>query len=417
MGADELPAYLQIILWFLLFLVASFLEPYALFQGDSTKKNGEGSKLFTRFSFQVLFFLRVIEIGSALSLILLFLPLFRSDWVLSQFTIALVLALTLIILRHFAHQLGRVFQNRRYLGILGYPALLLSFIFFPFVWLARLLGDALQKALLQDNYRGDLLDSRSDVSEFLETADDEQPLAEQEKEMIQGIVDFRETQTREIMVPRIDLVAAEITDPMEKIKEIIIETGHSRIPIYQETIDNIIGIVHAKDLLRAEKEGGKVQDYLRQPSFVPETKKVNQLLNDFQKTKMHMAIVVDEYGGTAGIVTIEDIMEEIVGEIQDEYDFEEPLARRLPDGSYLVNAKIDIEELNEALGINLPSEDFESLGGYILEQLERVPRPGEVINEDDVSIKIKDSDERKVSWAIITKTEGKKEKETKEDKE
>jgi putative hemolysin len=415
LGTDELPAYLPIILWSLLFLVASLIEP--LFTPDPIKKNGERNRLFPRFSFQALFFLRVLEIISAVLLILLFLPLFRSDWAFSHFTIALVLALILVILRHFSYRLGRALRSSRFLAVLGYPALLLSFVFYPFVFLARLLGDALRKPILLNNNRGDLLDSHSDLSGFLETTDDEQSLAEQEKEMIQGIVDFRETQTREIMVPRIDLVAAEVTDPIAKIKEIIIETGHSRIPIYQETIDNIIGIVHAKDLLRAEKEGGKLADYLRQPSFVPETKRVNQLLNDFQKTKMHMAIVVDEYGGTAGIVTIEDIMEEIVGEIQDEYDFEEPLVRHLPDGSYLVNAKIDIEELNEALGINLPSEDFESLGGYILERLERVPRPGEVITEDNLSIKIKDSNQRRVSWTIITKTEGKKEKESSPERE
>lgn len=406
MGLDELPICIQIIAWFLLFFLASFLEPYVLFRENSSKKNGKIKSIWGRFRFQVVFFMRLLETVAALFLISLFLPLFRLDWLFSGLALASALAGVLVVVRHLAHQLGRMFQNFRLLEILVYPFFLLSFLIFPLAWLARVLGSSLEAFFLREGYRPDLIDSREDLSEFLDYADDQQPLAEQEKEMIRGIVDFRDTQTKEIMVPRIDLVAADIETPVEEIEDLIIESGHSRIPIYEETIDNIIGIIHAKDLLlRIKKQGGKLGDYLRQPYFVPKTKRVNQLLSEFQRDKIQMAIVVDEYGGTAGIVTIEDIMEEIVGEIQDEYDFEEPLVKRLGDGRYLVNAKIDIEELNEALGIDLPSEDFESLGGYILQQLERVPLPGEVIQEDNVSIEIKDADERRVRWAIIATTE------------
>jgi len=218
---------------------------------------------------------------------------------------------------------------------------------------------------------------------LVEVGEEHGALEEEEKEMIHSILEFGETQVKEVMVPRIDMVCVEKHARIDELIDLIKTKGHTRIPLYEEHIDNILGLIHAKDLLPYVKEREQkveLAGLARPILFVPESKLIDELLEEFQLKKIHMAIVVDEYGGTAGLVTLEDVLEEIVGEIQDEYDREAPLYKEISANTYLVNAKIDLHELNRELSLELPTgPDYESLGGFILSRTGSVPREKEVI--------------------------------------
>lgn len=211
---------------------------------------------------------------------------------------------------------------------------------------------------------------------------DEEPILESEKEMIASILEMDETVAREVMVPRLDMVAISVETSLHDALGVIIDAGHSRIPVYDDHIDHIIGLLYAKDLLacfQANRGDVPIRTLLRPATFVPASKKVNTLLREMQRDHTHIAIVVDEYGGTAGLVTIEDILEEIVGDIQDEYDLEETYVQSIAPDTYLLNARFDIYSLSKLLDTELPNEDADTLGGMIYSFLGHVPRQGEAI--------------------------------------
>ncbi len=235
---------------------------------------------------------------------------------------------------------------------------------------------------------------------LIEVGEEKGPLEEDERRMIHSIFEFGETLVREVMVPRTDMITVDRSTSVEALVEVIRECGHSRIPIYEGRVDRIIGILHAKDLLIRIGSGEPITDLgdiVRPPYFVPETKKIDQLLREFQQEKTHMAIVVDEYGGTAGLVTLEDVLEEIVGEIQDEYDFEVPLYRRIDEKTLVVDAKMDLHDLNELLEIDLPTEEgYESLGGFILNLTGYVPAENDVVTYDGYDFVIEKVDGNRI---------------------
>jgi putative hemolysin len=253
--------------------------------------------------------------------------------------------------------------------------------------------------------------NEDELKTLIEVGEEKGTLDKSEREMIHSIFEFRETMAREIMVPRMDMVAVEKESPMHEVLTLVETEGHSRIPIYKETIDNIIGILYVKDLLAYSKGQNKTKslsELSRKPYFVPESKLIDELLREFQKERIHMAIVVDEYGGTAGLVTLEDVIEEIVGDIRDEYDQEKPLVKSVGKREWLVDGKIDIEELNEQLNLNLPSEeDFESLGGFIFSQLGAIPREKEVVQFDDFQFLVEKVVGRRIKSVRIFKKEPK----------
>jgi len=235
---------------------------------------------------------------------------------------------------------------------------------------------------------------------------DEVSLEADEKEMIRGVVGLDETLAREIMIPRIDVIAASKESSIKEIIEIIVSTGYSRIPIYEETIDNIVGLVYAKDLLPILEKGkitGSITKIARSPHFIPESKKVDELLHEFQQSKVHVAIVVDEYGGTAGLVTIEDLLEEIVGEIEDEYDAEEPKIERISDVEAVMNARVSVDELKDSFGIDIEGEDYDTIGGFVFSQLGRIPNIGDVIKVDGMQIEVLSTVGRRVKEVKITR--------------
>ncbi|MFC1713417.1 hemolysin family protein [Candidatus Poribacteria bacterium] len=259
------------------------------------------------------------------------------------------------------------------------------------------------------------LTSQADLEALTAVSESEDILEEEERDMIHGIFELESTVAREIMTPRTDMIYLDVATDLKDVLATVVEKGHSRIPVYEDNIDNVVGILHVKDLLRCwyeYKQDVRLEDLLRPPLLVPETKGIDDLLQEFRAARTHMAIVLDEYGGTAGLVTIEDIIEEIVGEIQDEYDQEDGLVEELEDGIYQLDARIPIDEVNDLLAITLPSEDSDSIGGFIVNYLGRVPQIGESFSYDsvrpsdtngnggsnkDLQFSIIESDERRIS--------------------
>ncbi len=247
-------------------------------------------------------------------------------------------------------------------------------------------------------------DVEKEIQQIIDEGEQRGLISEDEGEMIQGIFSFRDTIAREIMVPRTDTVYAEAETKLTEIIRIIIESGHSRIPIYQDNIDNIVGTLHAKDLLPSWGTNDiAIREIMRPPYFIPETKKISEVLKDLRDNKSHMAIVIDEYGGTAGILTLEDIIEEIIGEIMDEYDAEQKLIIEHEDGSISVNARLDVEKHEDFLQIELPEGDFESVGGFIISLIGKVAEVNEKILYNDIEILIEAATNRKIDRVRIRK--------------
>ena len=227
---------------------------------------------------------------------------------------------------------------------------------------------------------------------------------EEEGEMLQSILELDETYLREIMVPRTDMVCVDAALPLTSVLEAILQSGHTRIPVYKGNIDNIIGLVYAKDLLHywgQPLDNIPLEKVLRQPFLVPESKQVSVLLREFRETRVHIAIVIDEYGGTAGLVTIEDLLEEIVGDIQDEYDLEEDWLIEDPDGTVVVNGRLNIEEFEEYFDVEVAREKFDTVGGYVIEQFGRVPAVGEKVRVGQFDMLIEKGDQRAIQQIRI----------------
>ena len=224
--------------------------------------------------------------------------------------------------------------------------------------------------------------------ELLAVADlavEEDIIEEEERELIESVIELGDTVVREVMVPRPDMVTVTADFRVADAMEVVILNGFSRLPVTRAGIDDVVGVVHAKDLMRAERDGLEerlVTELARPAHFVPETKRVAALLREMQRDRFHMAIVVDEYGGTAGLVTLEDEIEELLGEIVDEFDVEDPMIERLPDGDVTVNARMPLDEVNELLHANLPEGDWDTVGGLLLSELGHVPTDGESVVVD-----------------------------------
>jgi len=251
--------------------------------------------------------------------------------------------------------------------------------------------------------------SEAEILSMVDRGEQVGVIEKDEREMIHSIFELGDTQVREVMVPRPDVDLAPAETSVSQLAQYIEEVNHSRIPIYEETEDNVLGIVNSKALLKALKEGldnEPVKNIAHKAYFVPESKMVDELLHEFQTLRIHMAIVVDEYGSLAGLVTLEDLLEEIVGEIRDEYDTEEPLYRWLNPNTLRVNARIDIAELNEVLEHELPDEDpYESLGGLIFHYMGKVPKTNESIRINSYELRIERMTGRRILSVIVTKLE------------
>lgn len=248
--------------------------------------------------------------------------------------------------------------------------------------------------------------TEEEIHDLIEAGEEEGIVDEQEREMISAILELDSTVVREIMVPRTEMAAISVEASVRETIDAIIACGHSRIPVYDGTLDNIIGLLYAKDLLKNwGMADSQIQlcDLIRQPFFTPETKTLELLLQEFKKKKVHLAIVVDEYGGTSGLVTIEDLLEQIVGDIQDEYDMEEDLYVRNPDGSLTTDARLPIEELEEQFQLEIERDKFDTVGGLVVHLADGIPVAGTVVIGEGLEIEILEADPRKVKRVKISR--------------
>jgi putative hemolysin len=259
--------------------------------------------------------------------------------------------------------------------------------------------------------RGMPIVTEEEIKTMVDAGEEGGTIEEDEKDMIYSIFEFGDTLAREVMVSRVDIVAIEAATPVLDAIELITQHNHSRIPIYQANIDNIIGILYAKDLLKVLREKGReaanqiqLSALVRPASFTPETKKVDELLEEMQKKRVHMAIVIDEYGGTAGLVTIEDILEEIVGEIQDEYDqAEEPMTQTINEMEWVIDARANLDDINELLQADMPADETDTLGGFVYSQLGKVPLPGDEVHFENLVLKVMNIAGRRIGKIRVQK--------------
>lgn len=255
------------------------------------------------------------------------------------------------------------------------------------------------------NLRSPLV-TEEEIRLLVKMGEEEGVIEETERQMIHSIFEFGDTVAREIMVPRIDIVSVEDTASLDEILRVILAEGHTRIPVYHESVDHIVGVVHVKDLLSHLKAGRHTvpaKEVMRPPFFVPEGKRLDELFREMRRKMIHMAIVVDEYGGTAGLVTVEDLLEEIVGPIHDEYDVEEKLVEIINERVARVDGRMNIEEVNDLLGLALPPGEVDTVGGFVYTLLGHVPTQGETVTYDGVEICVERLEGQRIAKVRITK--------------
>lgn len=242
--------------------------------------------------------------------------------------------------------------------------------------------------------------TEDELKTLVDAGQEEGVFEQGERQMIFSIFQLRETLAREIMVPRIDMLVLDVLTPLADAVDTLLQSGHSRVPVFEETVDNTLGLLYVKDLLRVWRTGGQLnslRDLLRPAYFVPEAKKVDELLTELQAQRIHMAIVVDEYGGVAGLVTLEDIVEEIVGEILDEYDqAEEAPYQVLKTGEHIFLGRVDLDDFNEIMSSNLPSDEADTIGGFMYSRIGRVPEVGEKVKEDTLLLTVEQVSGRRI---------------------
>ncbi len=265
------------------------------------------------------------------------------------------------------------------------PFLFFWYLFFPFAWFLSTVSKGFLMLFGIKHEKQRIFVNHDEVLDMLHLSKEEGIIKKNEEEMIFSIFEFGDTHVREVMTPRVDIVALPVDANREHILDVVVQSNHSRIPVYAEKIDEIIGILYVKDLFKLFSSGKSeidLKNIVREAYFVPETKCVDELFREMQNKKIQMALVFDEYGGISGLVTMEDLLEEIVGEIQDEHEEGEEIFQKIGENAYLASGAMGIDEFNEVFGKNLPSQEADTIGGIILEKLGRLPHSGEEVNFD-----------------------------------
>jgi putative hemolysin len=278
----------------------------------------------------------------------------------------------------------------------------------PVVWLLTRVTGAVNRLLGVRDVPQDAITSE-ELKILVERGGEQGILEAEEEQMISAVMELGESHIHEVMVPRIDIVAVPVTAPYDEVVDAIVREGHSRMPVYEGSIDNIVGLLYAKDLLpylKGDAELPPMRSKLRTPLFVPESMSVDDLLHEMQRRRVHVAIVLDEYGGTAGLVSLEDLLEEIVGEIQDEYDEEEPMVERLSDDEARVDGRADVDELIELFGVALAGEDseeYDTVGGLVYHHVGGVPKVGDRVDLDGATLTVESTDGRRVGKVLAVR--------------
>lgn len=324
------------------------------------------------------------------------------------FIVTMIMTILILIFGEITPKTYSAYNSEKVVIKLGKPLEVLSVVFTPFLIVLNRVTKVIIKAL-----GGNVNNNRTTVSEeeiktLVDVGEEAGIIEKQEKEMINSIFEIGDIEVTEVMVPRIDIVYLEEDVTVEEAIKKVLKCGFSRIPVIKKSIDNITGIIYAKDLLacyfKQDKDESKgIRELIRPAYYVPESKKAIDLLTEMQLEKIHIAIVLDEYGGTLGLVTIEDILEEIVGDILDEYDEEMDLIDYLDEQTLIVNSKISIDEINETFKISLPEDEFESVGGLIFNLLGRIPKKGDNIEYNGLLFKILEVHNRRIKKVEISK--------------
>jgi len=361
-------------------------------------------------------FLSTILIVNSSSLIitssmatLLFTQLLPSPW--GEIAATLGISLLVLIIAELTPKNIAVRKPSGVAIVLARPVRAFSIILAPVIWGVNVIVGALMRLLGQPGGSQTVaMVTPEDISSTVSLAEETKGITEEEAERLEGVLDLGTITAGDVMKPRVDIVAVPDTMPLMEALDVVLREGHSRIPVYNETIDRIVGILYDKDLLRYLRENEtevSLADIGRAPIFVPESKRASDLLQQFQRQKIHIAIVVDEFGGTAGLVTIEDLLEEIVGEIQDEYDEEEPLMVMENDRQWVFDAMVRLEEVNEEMGLDLEADDgIETLGGFVFERLGELPVAGDVVEVDHVTLEVVEVEGRRIKKVRITRLPG-----------
>ncbi|MBE0644990.1 MAG: HlyC/CorC family transporter [Bacteroidetes bacterium] len=322
--------------------------------------------------------------------------------------IALLLTgLFLVILHLFAKSLGERYADALVLRVAGGMRVLVRLLHLPQRMLTFIANLLLRPFSGAASFR-EAVTTEENLMDILEDGAKAGLLDRTEHELIESIFQFTETSAREIMIPRTDIIGVDLRMNASEILELILEEGFTRMPVYEESLDNIIGVIYAKDVLSLIEHQNLIilQDIVRPAYIVPETKPISELLREFQLKRLHMAIVVDEFGGTEGIITMEDILEEIVGEIRDEYDEEETPYELLADGSIEVEAMVNISDFNAFSPISIPeSEDYDTIGGFVTKVFGCIPEAGDRIGHEHIGIEVLEAEERRVIRVRFSRTE------------
>lgn len=279
-------------------------------------------------------------------------------------------------------------------------------ILYPIIWFFTFL---IKKLIGENKMISSAFISEEEIRRFVNVSEEEGVIKESEKKMIQSVFEFDDTIVKEIMVPRIDMVCISKEASINELVELAVEQGHSRIPVYEESIDDIIGLIYVKDLLQLLQEGKEdltLENLIKPIYFIPESKQINKLLKEMQNRREHMAVILDEYGGTSGLITIEDLLEELVGDIQDEFDLEDKQINLINNKEILVDARVDLDDLNEILPVPLLDEEsYETISGFVLHRLGYLPKEKEKIELDGVTIEIEKIDEHRIQKLRIYTSE------------
>ena len=283
-----------------------------------------------------------------------------------------------------------------------------AWVLYPLVWSLGAITNSLVRLLGgQVKHKGPFV-TEEELRLLVTVGEEEGVLEEDETEMIHSIFEFADTTVREVMIPRIDMVTLESDATVDEAVDLALQGGFSRIPVYKESIDDIIGVLYTKDMLKQLREDHddlSISSLVRSAYFVPETKKLDDLLREMQQKHVHMVIVVDEYGSVAGLVTIEDLVEEIVGDIQDEYDREERLYEQINENEYVFSAKISIDEFNDLMDTRLDDTDYETLGGFLYAQLDKIPNIGDTVTFNDLSFTVLTTRGRRITQVKVVRVQ------------
>lgn len=327
----------------------------------------------------------------------------------SLFVVTTIMTIVILIFGEITPKIMAKNNAKLFSKIVITPIYMLTVVFKPIIkilmGISMLIGRVLGVEVKKDN----IMITEEDLISFVNVGKAEGIIEEEEQEMIHSIVGLGETTAKEIMTPRTSLFAVEGTKTLDEIWQEMMEAGFSRIPVYEGTIDNVIGVLYIKDILKYTKEHTtdiQVKELVRGAYYVPETKSIIKILEEFKKEKVHIAFVLDEYGGVCGVLTIEDLLEEIVGEIRDEFDTEDEEIKEIEAGKYEIDAMLDVESVNKELGLNLPlSEDYDSLGGLLMAKLEKIPIVGDCVEIDEIKLIVTKVERRRVAKVVIERGE------------